>query len=143
MTTKDSGFFAKVRHAFAVDDPQGPEPTAQEQDAVEWVTRQLHRYPSMTMPIQVVLHSCRPLNYVAAQAGHLFSPVYKAVASTFGHSGSYVGYQQFLEFLGRRGSLEYLSDRLGDLHAEHEARKNPAPTTKASANAPEDGKSQD
>jgi len=142
MSQQRSGKLARLKHAFAVDPPQTPTPAEDERAAVESVCRRMDRLPMLHMPIQIALHTCRPLNYIGAACGHIASPVVKVVTGTFGFDQSYDGYQSFLKFLERRGSLEYLSDRLTELSEQRKQRRSKedeATNSDPNTDRPDDG----
>ena len=103
----------KLRHAFAVDPPGPAEPTEEEQVPVDWVCRQVARRRLTTAGL-VALELTRPLNFVASQAMIFVSPVFWAFARKL----TFEQYNHFAAFLGRRGSIDYLTRRIEHFEAE-------------------------
>jgi hypothetical protein len=101
------------KHAFHVDPPGPAEPTPDEQPAVEWVCRQVAKR-HLTTPGLIGLEMSRPLNWLGAQAMHVFSPGVWAIV----RQQTFENYQQFANFLERRGSIEYLCRRIEELEVE-------------------------
>lgn len=98
-----------LKHAFAVDPPGAAEPTPEQADVIDRVCREVVRRRMVT-PALMSLELCRPLNYVGSQTLHFFAPVVAALTDAR-------GYQHFAEFLERRGSVDYLCQRLEDLES--------------------------
>lgn len=73
----------------------------------------------LTMPAQLMLEMCRPLNYVSAQLLHFFQPIAGIVANTD-------ECEAFAKFLEQRGSIEYISLRLEAVEAACTARERAA-----------------
>lgn len=73
----------------------------------------------LTMPAQLMLEMCRPLNYVSAQLLHFFEPIAGIVVNT----GEWEAFAKFLE---QRGSIEYISLRLEAVEATCTARERAA-----------------
>ncbi len=95
------------RHAFAVDPPGSAQPTPEQEEVVDAFCRSVARR-HLTTPGLVLLEITRPLNYIASQAMHFFSPWVWAVAAEQTHEG----YKHLAAFLERRGSIEYLARRV-------------------------------
>jgi len=95
------------RHAFALDPPGPAEPTDAERPIVDRVCLAIVRR-HLTVPALAFLEMSRPLNSVAAQAIHFFSPVLSALVTGDEH-------RRFAEFLDRRGSIDYLCRRIEQL----------------------------
>lgn len=108
----------KLRHAFAVDPPGPAEPTAEEKEVVDrfcqWVARR-----HLTTPGLVGLEMSRPLNWIAGQVMHFFSPGVWAVTPEQVHEK----YKLLAGFLERRGSFEYIAHRLEHFEQEYEKRE--------------------
>jgi hypothetical protein len=110
-----SGLKDKLRNAFAVD-PEGPaEPTAEQAVPVDWVCRQIAKR-HLTTPGLIALEMSKPLNFIASQTMHFFSPAVWAVA----HSKAHDQYQHFADFLEQRGSMDYIARRVEHFEAEYE-----------------------
>ncbi len=101
------------RHAFAVDPPGPAEPTPLQQPAVDWLCIQIAKR-HLTTPGLIFLEMSRPLNYIGAQAMHVFQPGVWALAS----QTSYEGYIHFSKFLEHRGSTEYIARRVEHFESE-------------------------
>lgn len=114
-----------LKHAFAIDDGQSDEPTPAQRDAVDRVLNEIVRR-GMVVPAQMVLETCRPLNFVAAQLLHFFSPI---VRISLGVQGQ----DDFARFLERRRSIDYLLNRLEEL-AERQRPADPVPETASESN---------
>ena len=100
----------RLRHAFAVEDPEDFAPTEKERTAAEHICREVVRR-RMTTPALMLLEMSRPLNYLGAQALHFFSPF----ASVLVDPGAW---ETFAGFLERRGSVEYLCREIERLERE-------------------------
>ena len=105
---------SKLKHAFAVDAPGAVEPTEQQRPAVEWICTQIAKR-HLSTPGLIFFEMTRPLNYLGAQVMHLTSPGVWAIAPR----NVYGGYIHFAEFLERRGSMEYMCQRIEELEAEY------------------------
>lgn len=92
------------RHAFAIDPPGPAEPTDRERAVVEKLCAEVARRRLVT-PALLMLEMSRPLNYVSAQVLHFFQPMVGVLANT-------ADYEAFAAFLERRGSMDYLVQRL-------------------------------
>ncbi len=108
----------KLRHAFAVDPPGPAEPTPPQQAPVDWVCEQVVKRQLAT-PALFFLEMSRPLNYVGSQLGHVMAPGVWAIVRQL----TYERYKHFLAFLERRGSMEYLSQRIEYFEAERKRRR--------------------
>ena len=97
----------RFRHAFLVEEPGPVEPTAQQQEAVDWFCLQVAKRRLAT-PGLIALEMARPLNFIASQTMHFFSP---GVWAIFRQS-SYEKYKDFAAFLEKRGSIDYLVNRI-------------------------------
>ena len=103
-----------LRHAFAVD-PSGPaEPTDAQRAAVDRVVELVVRR-RMTAPALIALESCRNVNFLGGQLMHFLAPF----AEVLVQAGSY---RAFAEFLERRGSIDYLCQRIEEAEAAHRQR---------------------
>ena len=104
----------RLRHAFAVEDPEDFAPTEKERVAAEKVCEEVVRR-RMTLPASMLLEMSRPLNYLGAQALHFFTPF----ASVLVDQRSW---EDFASFVERRGSVEYLIRTIEDCEAAEKAR---------------------
>jgi hypothetical protein len=95
------------RHAFALDPPGPAAPTEAERPIVDRVCREVVRR-RMTVPAIAFLEMSRPLNFVAANAIHFFSPLLSVLVTGDEH-------RRFAEFLERRGSIDHLCRRIEEL----------------------------
>ena len=98
---------SKIKHAFAVDPPGAAEPTAEQAEPVDWFCRQVARR-RLTIPGLIALETARPLNYIAAQIMHVFSPAVWALARPESHDQ----YRHFAAFLEQRGAVDYMVRRI-------------------------------
>ena len=108
----------RLQHAFAVEPPGAAEPTETELPAVEWFCRQIAKR-QLTTPAMIGLEMSRPLNAIAANAMHFFSPGVWALT----RQQNYAQYQHFATFLERSASLEWIMRRIEQLEQECEARE--------------------
>ena len=65
----------------------------------------------MATPALIMLETFRPLNFVGSQVLHFFHPIVSAILTTD-------AYRNFTEFLERRGSVDYLCQRIEQLEDE-------------------------
>jgi hypothetical protein len=108
-----------LRHAFATD-PAGPaQPNEVQRLVVEKVCREVVRR-RLTAPARLALEMSRPLNYVTAQLLHFFQPFLVILTDA-------VAYDQFTAFLEKRGSVDYIAERLEAIEAERATRSTPPP----------------
>ena len=105
-----------LRHAFAVDPPGPLQPDEAERALVERLCAEVVRR-RLTSPALLLLEMTRPLNYLSAQALHALQPFLSVL-------GKPRDIDRLARFLERRGSIEYLSDRLEalDRDKDHEAQ---------------------
>ena len=96
----------RLRHAFAVEDPDAFTPTEREREIAVRVCREVVRR-RMTTPALMLLEMSRPLNFLGAQALHFFRPF----GSVFVEPGSWEAFAALVE---RRGSVEFLCRTLED-----------------------------
>ena len=115
-----------LKHAFAVDKPGPAEPTPAQRPAVERVCREIVRR-RLSTPALFALEMVRPLNYVGAQAMHVFAPFVSVLTESRWH-------REFASFLEHRGSIEFICRRIEDLEAEASRRDmKPTPHHEATA----------
>ncbi len=100
------------KHAFAVDPPGPVEPTALQQVAIDRVCIEITRR-HLSTPALLFLELFRPLNYLGSQLLHYLNPIVSAVLNDD-------GYRHFTEFLERRGSIDYLCNRIKTLDEKRE-----------------------
>lgn len=105
------------KHAFAVDPPGPAEPTEEQKPVVEWACREIARR-RLTTPSLMLLELTRPLNYIAAQTMHFFQPGFWAIL----RQQSYENYIHFSEFLEKRGSMDYIMQRIEEIESEAQKR---------------------
>ena len=118
---------SKIKHAFAVDPPGAAEPTPEQASSVDWFCRQVARR-RLTVPGLIALEMTRPLNYLAAQVMHVFTPAVWALA----RPESLDQYRHFAAFLEHRGAMEYLVQRIERFEEQFDrerARVEPAPSS--------------
>lgn len=104
-----------LKKAFAVDPPGPAIPTEPQKTAVDILCNEIIRRHLAT-PSLLSLEMLRPLNFLASQAMHFFTPF----LSVFVNTGDY---EQFVKFLEQRGSIEYICRRIEHLEAERENLK--------------------
>jgi hypothetical protein len=95
------------RHAFALDPPGPSAPTEAERPIVDRVCQEVVRR-RMTVPALAFLEMSRPLNFLAANTIHFFSPLLSVLVTGDEH-------RRFAEFLERRGSIDHLCRRIEEL----------------------------
>jgi hypothetical protein len=96
--------FKWLKHAFATE-PAGPlVPDEPERAAVETLAREIVRR-RLTVPAVLFLESSRPLNFLGAQLLVFFAPFAQVFFPT-------EQYEALVRFLERRGSVEYLLERI-------------------------------
>jgi hypothetical protein len=101
------------RHAFALDPPGPAEPTEAERPIVDRVCLEIVRR-HLTTPTLIFLEMSRPLNSLAANAIHFFSPILSVLVTGEEH-------RRFAEFLERRGSIDHLCRRIEELERKAQA----------------------
>lgn len=102
--------FHWLKHAFALEPPGPAEPTEPQRAAIDRVLR-LVVARELTTPALMFLESVRPLNYLSAQTLHFFSPFVSAL-------GDARAWDEFAQFLERRGAIDFLCQRLEELDRE-------------------------
>jgi hypothetical protein len=102
---------AWLKNAFAVDPPGPAQPNDTQARLVEAVCREVVRR-RLTTPAIMALEMARPLNHLSAQVLTFFQPFIAIV-------GDATAYEQFTAFLEQRGSVDYISERIEALEAEH------------------------
>jgi hypothetical protein len=98
-----------LKQAFAIDPPGPVQPTEAQRLLVDRLCREVVRR-RMSMPAQMLLEMGRPLNYLSAQVMHFFQPFITALADP-------AAYDELSSLLERRGSIEYISERLHALES--------------------------
>ncbi|QDT43989.1 hypothetical protein Pan241w_40930 [Gimesia alba] len=96
-----------LAHAFAVERPEDFAPTAEQQQIADRICREIIRRDMVTLAI-LSLETCRPLNYIGSQAIHFFAPFLSFLVDPQAQ-------KIFAEFLEKRGSIEWLCQRLETL----------------------------
>ena len=99
-----------LRHAFAVEPPGPAEPTNEQRTVIEFLCREIVRR-HLTAPAIMLLEMSRPLNFIGSQALHFFSPLISALTDSADH-------KHLATFLERRGSIEYICQRVEELEQE-------------------------
>ncbi len=102
---------AWLKNAFAVETPEGNEPTAEQKAVVDKVCLEIVRR-KMTTPALLFLESFRPLNYIGAQVMHFFQPIVSVILNT-------EAYQHFSQFLEQRNSVDYLCQQIEYFDADY------------------------
>ncbi|WP_298860326.1 hypothetical protein [uncultured Gimesia sp.] len=98
-----------LAHAFAVERPEEFAPTEEQQQIADRICREIIRRDMVTLAI-LSLETCRPLNYIGSQAIHFFSPFISFLVDPKAQN-------IFADFLEKRGSIEWLCQRLETLSA--------------------------
>ena len=119
----------RIKHAFAVEDPEDFEPTERERLAAEKICEEVVRR-RMTLPASMLLEMSRPLNYLGAQALHFFTPFASVLVD--GRS-----WEDFAAFVERRGSVEYLIRTIEDCETAAKAAKDAPEPEEPSEAGPE------
>ena len=96
-----------LAHAFAVERSEDFAPTEEQQQIADRICREIIRRDMVTLAI-LSLETCRPLNYIGAQAIHFFSPFISFLVDPKAQ-------KVFADFLEKRGSIEWLCQRLETL----------------------------
>lgn len=96
-----------LANAFAIERPEDFAPTAEQREIADRVCREIVRRDMVTLAI-LSLETCRPLNYVGSQAIHFFTPFLSFLVEPRSQ-------KLFAEFLERRGSIDWLCQRLETL----------------------------
>ena len=104
-----------LKHAFAVESEATTQPTEVERPVIERVCRAVVER-RMTTPALIYLEMSKPLNYIGSQAMHFLQPIVTAVLDTR-------SYEAMAQFLERRGSVDYLVERLERLEAGYTAER--------------------
>ena len=105
-----------LKKAFAVEAPEGSEPTAAQKIIVDKVCLEVVKR-HMTTPALLFLESFRPLNYIGSQVMHFFQPFVSIILTT-------QTYQHFAQFLENRNSVDYLCQRIEYFEAEAGLKEN-------------------
>ena len=98
-----------LAHAFAVERSEDFAPTEEQQQIADRICREIIRRDMVTLAI-LSLETCRPLNYIGSQAIHFFSPFISFLVDPKAQ-------KIFASFLEKRGSIEWLCQRLETLSA--------------------------
>ncbi len=101
-----------IRNAFAVDPPGPAEPTPVQQESLDILCLGIVRR-KLAMPATAALEMCRPLNFIGSQTMQFFHPMISAFVPA-------EGWKHVAEYLERRGSVEWIRDRIDELEAEQE-----------------------
>ncbi|MEQ8851145.1 hypothetical protein [Gimesia sp.] len=124
-----------LANAFAIERPEDFAPTAEQQKVADHICREIVRRDMVTLAI-LSLETCRPLNYVGAQALHFFTPFLSILIEP--HSQ-----KLFAEFLEKRGSIEWMCQRLESLSQVttdgSTAATSQKPPPVSTSQSPEDG----
>ena len=107
----DRRWIDRVRHAFAVEDADAFEATEAEAEVAGRICREVVRR-RMTMPATMLLEMSQPLNYLGAQALHVFTPFATILVEAR-------AWETFAGFVERRGSVDYMVRLLDECEANH------------------------
>jgi len=128
------------KHAFAVDPPGPAEPNEDQRRAVDSLCEKVVRR-GLTTPAITLLEMSRPLNFVVAQSMHVSQPTVTIVSRMVRllaskpevddlgepvHSPSRISaadWTPLAEFLEKRGSIEYMLQRLESFEEEYARRR--------------------
>jgi len=113
-----SSFRDKLKHAFAVEESGPIEPANDMQrDVIDRVCREVARR-HLTTPSLAFIEMFKPTHYVGSQLlGRMVGwPIMKAIA----REETQERYDEFITFLERRGSFDYICDRIEHFEAEYE-----------------------
>lgn len=99
--------FAWMKHAFAVDTPGPITPNDHQREIIDRLLRAVIQR-GLFSPAVMALESGRNLNFLASQVMVFFEPLVRVLLRTD-------EYREFARFLERRGSIDYLVDRLDAL----------------------------
>ena len=110
-----SGRWKSMKHAFAVDPPGPMEPNEAQREVVDRLCRKVAE-KRLSTPAIMGLEMARPLNYLGAMTMHTFAPAIWAIA----RKESYEQYNELAAYLERRGSIEWMINRIEELEAEFE-----------------------
>ena len=102
-----------LSHAFAIEPPGPAVPTPSQAAVIDRVCREVIRR-QMTLPAQMLLDSSAPLNFLVGQSLRFFEPFLTTVLDP-------AGIREFATFLERRGAIEYISQRMGELEITNDA----------------------
>lgn len=100
-----------LAHAFAVERPEDFVPTVEQQQIADRICREIIRRDMVTLAI-LSLETCRPLNYIGSQAIHFFAPFLSFLVDPKAQN-------IFADFLEKRGSIEWMCQRLETLNSSH------------------------
>ena len=106
-----------LAHAFAVETAPNAEPTRPQRLVMDKLCKEVVRR-RLRMPTLMALETIRPLSFLGAQSLYFLGPI----LSTFSDSRTS---QHLAEFLEKRGSIEYLCNRIESL--ENESINAPCP----------------
>lgn len=106
-----------LAHAFAVERPEDFAPTVEQQQIADRICREIIRRDMVTLAV-LSLETCRPLNYIGSQAIHFFSPFLSFLVDPKAQN-------IFAEFLEKRGSIEWLCQRLETLSSSQAPPESP------------------
>ena len=110
MSEKPKGFMEGLRHAFHVEKGGVAAPDEATAKVVWKICVEIERR-DMVLPAMMLLEMSRPLNFIGAQTLHFFQP-FGTVLIDPG------AWERFATFLEKRGSVEYLIQRLEDVKRE-------------------------
>mgnify|MGYP003630908940 FL=1 len=108
-----------LAHAFAVERPEDFAPTTEQRQIADRICREIIRRDMVTLAI-LSLETCRPLNYIGSQAIHFFSPFLSFLVDPKSQ-------KDFADFLEKRGSIEWMCQRLETLSASPSNKQSTSP----------------
>ena len=113
-----------LAHAFAVDPPGPAQPDEAQRVLIDRVCHEVVRR-RLSAPALLALEMSRPLNYLSAQTLQFFQPFLTVLVDA-------AGYEQFARFLERRGSIDYLIERIEGIEGRYHVTVEPGERRDAS-----------
>lgn len=109
-----------LKHAFAIEDPGPAEPVSPEQrEIIDRLAQQIARR-RLSLPGLVALEMFKPIHYVGAQ---LFGrTLVRPYLWMLARNETVAKYDEVLEFLEKRGSFDYLLQRVEHFESQYEKR---------------------
>ena len=102
----------KLKHAFDIGKSNNDDPTEEQKIIVDKICHEVVKR-HMVLPATILLETFRPLNYIGSQIMNFFQPIVSAVLP-----GD--GYNDFSQFLEKRGSVDYLCRRINEIENDNQ-----------------------
>ena len=99
-----------LKHAFAVDPPGPAQPDSRQSEVIDILCREIIAR-GLATPTRLFLESTQPLSFIGANALHFLNPFISVLTDS-------AASQVLAEFLERRGSLEFIVQRLEEMENE-------------------------